>query len=287
MSKPSDYRVSQVGDWHLVALPVQWNADLERRVLERVHAEPWAEHPSTIALKDGGGVSGLHVKIFHRPQGISALKDLAHQSKARRFWRQSLLLSKYGFDVPRVIAAGEQRRRRFLQRGFVVTESIAGHAIPGYLKAREGSRSNRETLALKRDGLKQLAGLIRRFHQCGFVHGDLVATNILVFASPKDGLKLYFMDNDRTRLYPSWLPQLLWKRNLVQLNRMPLPGISLQDRMRFLHTYLDKRQFSAGDRKLMHWLEAKTRRRRKECDGVDPSMDFRRLMRWLPEPERQ
>src|SRR5262245_25620675 len=117
----SDYRVRRAGDWRLVALPNQWNADLERRVLERVHAEPWARHPSTIELREKNGIRGLHVKVFHRPKGISALKDLARQSKAWRFWRQSLLLSEYGFDVPRVIAAGDQRRRRFLQRGFVVT----------------------------------------------------------------------------------------------------------------------------------------------------------------------
>jgi hypothetical protein len=86
------------------------------------------------------------------------------------------------------------------------------------------------------------------------------------------------MDNDRTRRFPIWLPQRLWRRNLVQLNRMPLPGISLQDRMRFLHAYLNAGKFSVADRKLARWLELKTRQRRKECDGVDPSVNFRRLM---------
>src|SRR5438094_8491510 len=88
------------------------------------------------------------------------------------------------------------------------------------------------------------------------------------------------MDNDRTRRYPRWLPQSSWKRNLVQLNRFPLPGISLQDRMRFFHHYLGYRSLRLVDRRLLHWLEMKTRQRRKECDADDATVDFRKLMRW-------
>jgi hypothetical protein len=88
------------------------------------------------------------------------------------------------------------------------------------------------------------------------------------------------MDNDRTRRYPRWLPQNLWKRNLVQLNRFPLPGISLHDRVRFLRFYCGRASRRPADDRLLHWLEIKTRRRRKECDGIGEPIDFRRLMRW-------
>jgi hypothetical protein len=91
------------------------------------------------------------------------------------------------------------------------------------------------------------------------------------------------MDNDRTRRYPSWLRQPFWQRNLIQLNRMPLAGISLQDRMGFLHAYLDVKHLSGADRRFARWLEARTRQRRKQCDGADPTVSFRRLMRWAPE----
>ncbi len=128
-----------------------------------------------------------------------------------------------------------------------------------------------------------MAGLVRRFHDQGFVHGDLVASNIFVSDTAKTLRVFYFMDNDRTRRYPSWMPQSLWKRNLIQLNRMPLPGITLQDRMRFFQAYLSSQNLTSGERRFAHWLERKTRRRRKECDGVDPTGDFRRLMRWSRE----
>jgi hypothetical protein len=140
-------------------------------------------------------------------------------------------------------------------------------------------------LQAKREALKRAAALIRQFHLRGFVHGDLVAANILVAHAAGQAV-FYFMDNDRTRRYPSWLPQSLWKRNLVQLNRMPLPGITLQDRVRFLRAYLGTKKLSNGDRRLARWLERKTRRRREECDGVAGSGDFRRLMRWSANRER-
>jgi hypothetical protein len=102
-------------------------------------------------------------------------------------------------------------------------------------------------------------------------------------ASVPTSFEFYFMDNDRTHRYPRWLRQTLWKRNLIQLNRMPLAGISLQDRIRFMRAYLDVERLSAADRALARWLEARTRKRRKECDGADPTVSFRRLMRWAPE----
>jgi len=88
------------------------------------------------------------------------------------------------------------------------------------------------------------------------------------------------MDNDRTRRYPPWYPHLLWRRNLVQLNRFMLPGISLQDRMRFLRFYLARASWTRSDRRLVRWLEKKTRERLQEFGQDEPQASFRRLMRW-------
>jgi hypothetical protein len=88
------------------------------------------------------------------------------------------------------------------------------------------------------------------------------------------------MDNDRTRRYLPPTARPLCRRNLVQLNRLPLPGISLQDRMRFFHGYVNLSRLGRRERRLLAWLERRTRRRRYECDGVDVSGSFRRLMCW-------
>lgn len=285
----ADYLIARVGAWRLATARGQWGKELERRVLEKAWAESWARHPSTveIASPSAGEERRFYLKIFHQSEGIGRAKDLFRRSKAWRFWRQSLLLAERGFLVPPVVAAGEERRFGLLRRAFVLTERVEGQPLPLFLDRRAVAAPDGKFLSLKRAGIRQCAELVRRFHRCGFVHGDLVASNLLLCETPGEGLTFRLMDNDRTRLYPGWMPQSLWKRNLVQLNRMPLPGISLQDRMRFLHAYLGRRKLSRTGRRLARWLEVKTRQRRKECDGADPSVNFRALMRWLPEPERR
>jgi serine/threonine protein kinase len=139
--------------------------------------------------------------------------------------------------------------------------------------------SDRALVRRKRAYLKQLAREIRGMHEEGFVHGDLIPSNILV-QSEGEEIAFYYLDHDRTRRYPPWFPQRLWKRNLVQLNRFVLAGISLQDRIRFLKYYLNGRPWGRRERQLALWLEAKTRKRRRECDQVEARVSFRELMRW-------
>jgi hypothetical protein len=285
MASLLDYRKISAGRWRLLTLPDQWSGDLQEQVLALVRSSNQTRHPQTVEarLPVGGKTRILYLKIFHPTEGISAWKDLLRHSKAVRFWRQGIALGESGFNAPLTIAVGEQRRYRLVQRGFVLTEGIDGRTLPDFLSRRGACCADEKTLRQKWQGIRSLGNLVRRFHGSGFVHGDLVASNILVSQAARESIEFYFMDNDRTRRFPTWLPQSLWKRNLVQLNRLPLPGISLQDRIRFLRAYLDAGKFSLADRKLAQWLELKTRQRRQECDGVDPSGNFRKLMRWSPE----
>jgi serine/threonine protein kinase len=276
------YRSFIHGQWRLAVLPGYWTQDLQDRVLNLVERQIPSKHPQTLTLLYHGSGPGrlAYVKVFHRSQGIASLKDSFRESKAFRSLRQCIALARAGFDVPTTVAAGEFRRFRLLLRAFAVTVEISGQPAPDFLRERYPVNSRGLSLAIKRDSLKRLAEQIRHFHRLGFVHGDLVPSNICISAMEGAGLRFYFMDNDRTRRYPCWLPQSLWKRNLVQLNRFPLPGISLQDRMRFFRCYLGYGKLRSVDRRLLRWLEKKTRQRRKECDAVDPNVDFRKLMRW-------
>ena len=283
MPAKSNYQIVSRQKWRLALLAEMWNPNLEREVLARVDAQPWSKHPQTLAMRWGevGPGNDFYLKVFHGTGGWSVLKDLFRISRAFRAWRQGLALSAEGFDVPLTIAAGEQRRFRFLRRAFILTRRLDGQPAHLFL-GRLMNQARRNLPDLKRREISRVGGLVRRLHEHGFVHGDLVASNILVVDTGETPL-FYFMDNDRTRRYPFWMPQSLWKRNLIQLNRMPLPGITLQDRMRFFHAYLGSRKLTISQRRLARWLEQMTRRRRRECDGVEPSGDFRRLMRWSRE----
>ncbi|MGH7797740.1 MAG: lipopolysaccharide kinase InaA family protein [Candidatus Binatia bacterium] len=281
MPAASNYQSVSVGEWRLKLLSSLWTLELQKVVLELVNQQPWAKHPQTISLHlPGGQAEGAYLKVFHPAEGSAALKDVLRDSKAFHAWRQGMALSETGFDVPLTIAAGEQRRFRLLRRAFVLTRRVDGQALQLFLRDLTKYGEDKLRFATKRACLKQAANLVRQFHLKGFVHGDMVASNLLVAQAGGSQPIFYLMDNDRTRRYPCWLPHSLWKRNLIQLNRMPLPGITLQDRVRFLHAYLSTTKLTSSDRRLARWLERKTRLRRQQCDGVDASGDFRRLMSW-------
>ena len=281
----ADYRSYAVAGWRLRALPQRWTSALQEQVLLVVAAQTAARHPQTVALSSeiDGVTQQFFVKIFHRREMSALIKDQLRHSRAQCFWRQGIALSEAGFNVPLTIAVGRAGGWRIARREFVVTEKFAGLPAPVFLRC-QGGADGANPLP-KWQNVRRLAQLIRRFHQLGFVHGDLLASNIFV-SQNSDDPKFYFMDNDRTRCYPSWLRQSLWKRNLVQLNRMPLAGISLQDRMRFLHAYLNEVRLSPQGRHFAQWLENRTRTRRREVDGVDPSLSFRKLMQWYPDGAR-
>jgi serine/threonine protein kinase len=282
MGLPPEYCKHRDGPWKLWVLRGKWSEELWHSVLELITEQPLSKHPQTVELpwpRHGGDDVRLYLKVFHADFGMRALKDLCRHSRAVRSMHQAAALRKFNFNVPFTLAAGEKREHGFLRKAFVLTLRVDGQSIPVLLKEHYLTAS-KLTLFDKRNGLKQLATEVRRLHELGFVHGDLLPTNILVSRTEGKVSRFFFMDNDRTRRYPKWMPQLLWRRNLVQLNRLPLPGITLQDRMRFLSHYLKLKRWGKNERRLVSWLEHKTRKRRKECDSVDASGSFRQLMRW-------
>ena len=279
MRKATDYRSRRVGAWRLRVSPEHWSDDLQEKVLTLVAAQAPSKHPQTIAIDAPAGQNGkrFYLKIFHDGGPLIGIKDIFRPSKAFRFWRQGVALASAGFNVPETIGAGEVRHFRIVRRSFVLTAKVDGRPLPVFLADLVNTR---ERLTTKRNGLMKLARLIQRLHRHGFIHGDLIASNLLVATADGRELSFYFMDNDRTHRIAPWLPQSLWKRNLIQLNRMPLPGITLQDRMRFLCAYLGQSHLSRREREFARWIEKKTRQRRHECNGVDPTLSFRKLMHW-------
>jgi len=276
-TKYTNYRES---GWTLWVLAKIWNRDWWDSVIGPIEAQRPAKHPQTVEIRLPDIRGAVFLKVFHRSSWFGTFKDLWRQSKALRSLRNGEVLAELGFNVPTAIAAGERRNHHMLTRCFLLTLPVRGSPLPIFLRERYSDGGVGGHSLEKRDALNRLAQEIRRLHDLGFIHGDLVPSNILVSDAEGEGLRFFFLDNDRTRRYPTWFPQSLWKRNLVQLNRFPLAGISLQDRMRFFHSYLGRRHYVGRDRVLVHWLERKTRQRSKECDAVDVSGSFRQLMRW-------
>jgi Lipopolysaccharide kinase (Kdo/WaaP) family len=275
------YRDTTQNGWSLKIASNAWSNELWATILAKIQEQVPTRHPLTIRLDfaQDGQQKSYFLKIYYSKSTWDSVKDWFRNSKAIRFLKQGVALSQAGFPVPLVIAAGEKRHFGILKTAFVVTLEVEGLPLPVFLKQNAGVCSAALSLTQKRIGLQSLARQIRRFHNLGFVHGDLVPSNIHVRLDSAKNLQFYLMDNDRTRRYPRWLPQSLWKRNLVQLNRFPLASISLQDRIRFFREYSSDSRAEL-DRSLLQWLEGKTRQRRRECDSIDSTISFRRLMRW-------
>lgn len=262
MARGNKYRVYHNGGWKFWVLPEYWSVELRTEVLRRVTASSPAKHPliQRLALSGPGDGGQLYLKIYGRSGIFGSLKDLGRDSKALRALKQSEMLAQCGFSVPVALAAGEERRWGDLRRAFLLTVAVKGRLLPHYVRDHYSAPGGRGQLHRKREQLRQLAREIRRLHDTGFVHGDLVPYNIMV-REEASKISYFFLDNDRTRRYPRWLPQRFWRRNLVQLNRFELPGISLPDRRRFLRAYLGERCIGRQERQLGRWLEKRTRQR--------------------------
>jgi hypothetical protein len=200
-----------------------------------------SRHAWTRALD--GRLAGFWLKVYPAPGG----------PRARRAWTMGGALADSGFDVPEAVLVGQRRRE-----GVLVTRDVGGRPLLDVVTSARG-----ET---KRDLLRQLGRTVAALHAGGFVHGDLVPSNVLV----RDGT-LVLLDHDRTR----YGRLLVWwgaRRNLVQLGRFVVPGLRVTDRVRVLCAYAGRRGLSPrARRRLARWVAAKTIERRIAIDRIPPS----------------
>jgi len=281
MTVRADYRFVRYGTWRIWVHEQLWDASVWSTVYGTIQQQTWQGRPQTTRLKLRHGSEEAFLKTYSPIGSWTDLKDVFRVSKAIRHWRQSLALARHGFLTPLVIGAGEQRSFRRVGKAFILTKSVPAINLSVYLRALGCDDKACFSTLEKRNYIRKLGDQIGKIHELGFVHGDMILPNILIRVHEGD-VFYYYIDHDRTRRYPRWLPQTLWKRNLVQLNRLVLPGITLTDRMRFFRAYAAARTTSRGSHelRLLRWLESKTRKRRSERDGIAGVVSFRELMRW-------
>lgn len=197
-----------------------------------------SRHASTGILD--GPHAGLWLKVYPAPGGW----------RARRAWRMAGALAAAGFEAPEGVLVGLRGRA-----GILVTRDLAARPVLDVVATARG--------AAKYELLRTLGRAVGALHAAGFVHGDLVPSNVHV----RDG-DVAFLDHDRTRRGAL----LVWwgaRRNLVQLGRFVVPGVHASDRLRVLYAYADRRGLSRrARRRLARWVAAKTTERRIAIDHI-------------------
>ena len=216
-----------------------------------------SRHARTIHV----AAAGLFVKAYPSPDG----------RRASRAFRMGHALLAHGFAAPTAVLVARRGGA-----GLLVTRDVGGAMLADAVArlARDGAAGRRAKRAL----LARLGSEVGRLHAAGFVHGDLVPPNVQV----RDRT-VVFLDHDRTRRSRF----LVWwsaRRNLVQLGRFVVPGVTLTDRTRVLAAYGQARGLSRRvRRRLGWWVVAKTTARRCAIDriGTDVAarVGFRELMR--------
>ena len=219
-----------------------------------------SRHARTLPLTIGS--EQLFVKLYPAPAGW----------RAGQAFRATRMLAAAGFGVPETLLVARRGAA-----GLLVTRDAGGEDL-AHAVGRLGSTGDREGRREKRRLLRLLGAEVARLHRAGFVHGDLVPPNVRV----SDG-RLVFLDNDRTQR-SRFLVALGARRNLVQLGRFVVPGLTLTDRARVLDAYAAGRALSRARRlRLARWVVAKTIARRCAIDRIPAATarrtGFRELMR--------
>ncbi len=214
-----------------------------------------SRHARTVRLVGAEGV--VWVKSYPAPAGRRATRAL----------RMGRLLAAAGFAVPTVLLAVWRD-----DAAVVVTRDVGGLGGTEAIAACAPSHATKRTL------LRRVGAEVGRLHAAGFVHGDLVPPNVQVV-----GQRLVLLDHDRSRR-GWWLVALAGRRNLVQLGRFVVPGVTLTDRARVLAAYAHARGLSRRRRRrLAWWIMRKTTMRRCVIDRIPPAAarraGYRALMR--------
>jgi hypothetical protein len=221
------------------------------------------------AAAGGAGRTSRHARTLRVDDAFVKHYPAPDAPRGARAFAMGRALAAAGFAAPEALLCARRGGE-----GLLVTADAGGEDLSA-LVARLGGEGAAGRRA-KRRLLHRLGAAVGRLHGAGFVHGDLVPPNLRW----RDDAPV-FLDNDRTRRLPG-----AWggRRNLVQLGRFVVPGVTATDRARVLAGYAAARRLSRRARhRLGRWAMRKITARRCAIDHIPRDAarraGFRELMR--------
>ena len=177
-----------------------------------------------------GGAAELqvYIKLMRPPRGMARIKRIIKGPHGAYLEAITQALNDAGFGAPPILLRGTERHG---------TELIVTLAAGGDGPMRVLAELSEGRVARKRVVLRGIGRELARLHRCGFIHGDLTPFNLFLIRG--EPLRVALIDNDRTRRKPLLLGRRTELRNLVQLGRFALKGISRSDKLRVMHGYTE------------------------------------------------
>jgi len=249
----------------LSELPARTGRELVEQALQAARGEAGgplrrSRHASTYQLFIGAPrcETEIFVKVLDAPRAIKRALGLLTGSRAERLLKIAGALEATGFAIAPILMLGEQNPGG---RTMIVMARVPGEPLPRYLRGLSGMPQR------KREVLRALGVEVARLHRAGFIHGDLTPYNIFIAAGGSAAARFVFIDHERTER-----PRLVWQRrklrNLVQLCRFELEGMSRTDRIRVVDAYA--RASAGGRRRLVRRVASMLRARRVRDGAADP-----------------
>jgi hypothetical protein len=214
-----------------------------------------SRHATTFLMpsEPGQPLTDIFIKVLDPPDRFA----FSSSPRARHVEQITDAMASAGFSVPRILVRGVETASG---REALVTGRMPGEGPIITLKHLGGA------VAAKRAILKALGAEVARLHRAGFIHGDLTPFNLTIVRGepPRFG----FIDNERTVRNIGLCMQRRRLRNLIQLGRFALPGITRSDRLRAFRAY-EIALYGRSSRRLLRRVVAMLAQR-SERDRANP-----------------
>jgi hypothetical protein len=169
-------------------------------------------------------------------------------------------LSSLGIAVMRLIAYGEKLHSDGLQESFTITEELAEYAeLPHYLQRNFAGPPTRQSERRLRRLIRDIAGIVRRFHGAGYNHRDLYCRHFFVKDRPSGVREIRLIDLQRVQRR-RWRRRRWIVKDLAQLSwSAPRAIISCKHKIAFLHEYFGVKKFTPEQKRLIRSIVWKQR----------------------------
>ncbi|RMH03427.1 MAG: hypothetical protein D6702_05950 [Planctomycetota bacterium] len=213
-----------------------------------------------LATEEGDFFLKVYPKAGHLERWLGWLVGL--RSPGRREWDNIRLLRRAAFDVPEMVAVGEETAGPFRPGGsFLLLRGIEGIRLDHFLAAGWPQPPGGSAAAGRERVLRDLAGMVRRLHSNGFFHRDLYCGHLIVTPDERWGRPFLI---DLQRVGQRFPPRRRWLvKDLAALAYSAPPLVSRSDRLRFLLHYLCKSRVDPLVRRWWRQVAAKVERMRR------------------------